>query len=266
VGEYSLYHYARIVIIDAYISCHFFSLLGRPVEVLTSPSDRIRGIHNTKITLNSHRSMPGNHYPLDEKPSNAIDGNVQTKYLNFGHDQTGLHSGFYVSPQKGGSILTAIQFTTGNDFPGRDPIAFSLEGSNNGREELKNGSSWNLICTGLTGLTSDPGRGRPGAVVCISNTTIYTSYRLLIWLKRNPVENCVQYSGCTLFGKIAVSSSIAPMVRRAIHFLEGKGDDDDNEGNERLGWHVNSQIPDFSRMRNNVKTDDDEWYIEEKEI
>ncbi|UCG58949.1 MAG: hypothetical protein JSU70_05445, partial [Phycisphaerales bacterium] len=89
---------------------------------VTSPGDRLKGVPNN-----------GN-WPGGEEPALAIDDNTGTKYLHFNGDldpDLGP-SGFQVTPMAGPSIVTGLTFTTANDFPGRDPIAFKLYGSNDG--------------------------------------------------------------------------------------------------------------------------------------
>lgn len=62
----------------------------------------------------------------NENPPNAIDGNVDTKYLNFGRGGTG----YIFTPNGGAAVVTGIQFATANDAPERDPASFILLGSN----------------------------------------------------------------------------------------------------------------------------------------
>ncbi|CAF1049991.1 unnamed protein product [Didymodactylos carnosus] len=196
-------------------------------------------------TMDSHTSQPKIHYPPDENPSNAIDRNTNTKYLNFGTDRTGLNTGFYVMLQKS-STVTAIQFTTANDFPARDPILFTLEGSNASWSELKKGSSWIEICSGGTGLQKNPGRNKPGPVCDIQNREKYQSYRILITDKRDRSANCVQYSECSLLGKTARGAT------------RGASNDTDEDENGQFGWNVDDGIPHATR---GLIDDDKDWYI-----
>ncbi len=67
-------------------------------------------------------------WPGGETPPLAIDDNLNTKYLHFkGAIQT---TGFCVTPSLSGMVVTGLTFTTANDSPERDPIAYELSGSN----------------------------------------------------------------------------------------------------------------------------------------
>lgn len=105
-----------------------------------------------------------------------------------------MGTGVYVTLQRGASLLVAVQFCAANNLPERDPLTVTIEGSNQPSSALTLGSSWTLICNGLTGLNPDPGRFAGGTVEYILNNMIsYASYRLIITSKRN-ITNSIQYS------------------------------------------------------------------------
>jgi hypothetical protein len=81
---------------------------------LTEPGDKVEGT-STK-------------FPANEAPSNAIDDNPKTKYLNF----DGKGSGLILAV--GNSVAVGIALTSGNDAPERDPRTFALYGSKEGSE------------------------------------------------------------------------------------------------------------------------------------
>ena len=81
---------------------------------LTEPGDKVEGT-STK-------------FPANEAPSNAIDDNPKTKYLNF----DGKGSGLIL--EVGKSVAVGIALTSGNDAPERDPRTFALYGSKEGSE------------------------------------------------------------------------------------------------------------------------------------
>jgi hypothetical protein len=68
---------------------------------------------------------------------NISDGDLITKYLNFGIDNSntlsslkGIGAGFIVIPQSGNfSVLQTFQFATGNNLLNGDPITITIEGS-----------------------------------------------------------------------------------------------------------------------------------------
>lgn len=76
---------------------------------------------------------PGGNNPEggNEGPGSAIDGNFGTKWLDFNKRSLVVDLGAPVS-------FDSYGFVTGNDAPERDPIRWSLEGSNDG-------STWTLI-------------------------------------------------------------------------------------------------------------------------
>jgi hypothetical protein len=89
---------------------------------VTRPGDQIMGVPND------------GDWPVNEAPRYAIDDNIATKYLHFKGDfdpdpGTG-GAGFRVTPSTRQTVVVGLTLTTANDYPGRDPIAFELSGSN----------------------------------------------------------------------------------------------------------------------------------------
>ncbi|CAF0798638.1 unnamed protein product [Adineta steineri] len=169
----------------------------------------IYGVHDTRINQDSQASGPGlssGHYPTDHSPYSACDGNFRTKYLSYGRCSDHIHevacgsdTGFYVELKRGAALVTGLQICTGNDFPERDPLTVSLEGSNQSGASLILGSSWTLIYNGPSGLEKDPGRLTCGIMQLMNNLIQYKSYRFLVSSKRG-YGNSVQYSEVKLFG------------------------------------------------------------------
>lgn len=85
--------------------------------------------------LNPSVSNPGGNFPGAEGPEKLIDGNPGTKWLDFNKAPIIFDFG-------SGTPVTidGYAWTTANDAPERDPIAWRLEGSNDG-------STWELIDT-----------------------------------------------------------------------------------------------------------------------
>ncbi|CAF1119891.1 unnamed protein product [Adineta steineri] len=170
---------------------------------ITSSNDTNVGIFNTSAGSSSGVNV-GN-WVSYESPSNAFDGDTNTKYLNVAIGDTsttgGLQSGFYITPLIGRSVATGIQFATANDSPERDPLTVTLEGSNNASAQLPFGASWKLIYSGSTGINAsvDPGRMTYVAMQNFNNTVAYTSYRLLATSKRASSYG-VQYSEVRIYG------------------------------------------------------------------
>ncbi|CAF5180628.1 unnamed protein product, partial [Rotaria sp. Silwood1] len=125
----------------------------RPIAAITRAGDSIIGICNTIAGGSTGES--GYNYPSNENPPNAIDNDINTKYLNFGDSFTGcsgsspggINTGFYVTPAiSNTSVVAGLLFATANDFSSRDPITVTLEGTNEtSTAALDSGASWILI-------------------------------------------------------------------------------------------------------------------------
>jgi hypothetical protein len=112
----------------------------------------------------------------------------------------GVNTGFYVYSDRPASLLVAFRFQAADNYPDRDPIDMTIEGSNQNVSALLLGSSWRLIYNGTSGLDVTPARRTLGPTIWLSDNVIwYTSYRILILSKRN-VGNTVQYSELELLG------------------------------------------------------------------
>ncbi|CAF3927966.1 unnamed protein product, partial [Adineta steineri] len=186
------------------------SLIGPPVLIsLESIDGIVHGVYNTMINQDSNLGGIGCSscfYPEQETPAEACGGNIYTKFLSFGScengeddDKCGLNSGFYLELKRGASLVTGIQICTADDFPERDPLHVSLEGSNQSGSDLDLGISWTLLYNGNSGLKTDPDRHTCGIVQQISNSIRYKSYQFLVSSKRDNSDS-VQYSELQLFG------------------------------------------------------------------
>jgi len=148
-------------------------------------------------------------YVLGQGPAQAFDQSTSTKYVNFGVCNStyganvincGQDTGLYLTLQRGSSLLVAFRFWIANSYPLRDPMNITIEGSNQPQAALVLGSSWTLIYSGSSGLDIDPGRQSFGQMQGLSSNTVkYSSYRLLIRLKRS-TGNFVQHSEFEMFG------------------------------------------------------------------
>lgn len=144
-------------------------------------------------------------YPSGEAPTRALDGNVDTKYLNFGKAGTGL----IVSRSDGKStIVTSLAFATANDAPGRDPLTWDLFGTNDlitsGPNSLGNAENWNLVDSGLTGFDTDPGRKVLVAPVAVDGSTAFSAYRLVFTSLRDAANNNSMQIADVVFDGIVV--------------------------------------------------------------
>jgi len=171
---------------------------------VTLPGDAIQGVPNDG-------DWPGN-----EAPPLAIDDNTATKYLHFKGDfdpdpQTG-GAGFQVTPSTRQTVVVGLSFTTANDVPGRDPVAYELSGANvsiNGPYELiaageivdfQQAADWPRFTMNETPIIFD-------------NNKSYDHYQLIFTAIRGPVGgsvNSVQIAEVELLGMSRVSSDPVP--------------------------------------------------------
>ncbi len=185
-------HLTRAVVFGAVLG--FVPAAWAQVDV-TAPGDPVVALHNTIAGGNNSVSTNGGTgpfgpgmYPGGEAPARAIDNITlvpptgSSKYLNFGNGgnsaTAGANTGIYVTPSLA-SIVTGLRFATANDSPARDPLTYTLEGTN-GDPSLP--GVWTLISSGDTGLQTDPGRNvfqSLASAPLFTNTSSYTSYRLL---------------------------------------------------------------------------------------
>ncbi len=70
--------------------------------------------------------------PKGEDASFLFDGNVFTKYFNFTREESQVD--IVLAEPK---VISTIEFTSANDFPRRDPVAFSLIGVTENGEEIQ---------------------------------------------------------------------------------------------------------------------------------
>ena len=169
-----------------------------PQDAIVAIKSTVKGQPNTLATRGDFGGGDGN----DELVSNAIDGNTDTKYFNKaqnGSSPPGVGTGFVVTPKQGKAIVTGIQFATAGDAPERDPLAITLEGSNDADAQTT-GAGFVLIYEGPIGLDKDPDRSQWGTVITFPNTTAYKSYRVLITQTRSNTTGATQYSEVKLIG------------------------------------------------------------------
>ncbi len=120
---------------------------------------------------------PACNYPANENPSNALDGDVNTKYLNNDVNRPG----FIVTPKAGKTVVKSMKFWTANDAEDRDPKSWELYGTN---EEIKStdksdgtAEEWTLIASGDVALPAT--RYAEGPLLAFDNSVSYASYKLI---------------------------------------------------------------------------------------
>jgi hypothetical protein len=122
-------------------------------------------------------------YPANENPNDGIDGNPNTKYLNFGEE----NSGIIITPNFGESTVRSFKLTTANDAVERDPASYELYGTNDTIQSRDNstglGETWTLIDSGALNMPN--ARRTDANVVPVSNSTSYRSYKLVFPTVKN---------------------------------------------------------------------------------
>jgi len=164
---------------------------------VTAAGDAVQGVPND------------GDWPGAETPDLAIDDNVETKYLHFkgDFDPDAGPTGIQVTPAVGATVVTGLTFTTANDVPGRDPIAFELSGSNDGID-----GPYTVIASGLiVDFAQDeewPRFTKNETPIGFYNKTAYTNYQLVFTAIRGPVGdsvNSMQIAEVELIGVPAVA-------------------------------------------------------------
>jgi hypothetical protein len=147
---------------------------------ITQPGDPLVGVPDD------------DNWPAAEIPPYAIDDDVAVKYLCFktsfinetgDYDQDG-YSGLRVTPSQNQFVITALNFATANDVPDRDPIAFTLLGSNESIDgpyvEIASGT-----IDDLNAATAWDRNTWISAPIEINNNKVYAHYELRMTELRN---------------------------------------------------------------------------------
>lgn len=139
--------------------------------------------------------------PAAETVDKAVDGAMETKYLNTG----GVNSGLIVTPSGGKSVVTGLRVYTANDAEGRDPAAYELYGTNDTVSSLNNSTgsaeNWTLISSGPITLPAER-NGMEGAVT-FANTGAWTSYRFLATALKDNAQGLMQMAEIQLDGEFS---------------------------------------------------------------
>lgn len=117
--------------------------------------------------------------PGGEQSPKAFDGNAGSKYLNFDKWNMGVGIKLQI-----GRPVSAVGFMSANDANGRDPMTFSLYGSNDG-------STWtSLIEHAPTQVPTN--RFTQSPITYLTNTTAYAYYYIRFPTMRWEGENSIQ--------------------------------------------------------------------------
>ncbi|MEI7785873.1 MAG: hypothetical protein WCK08_15895, partial [Betaproteobacteria bacterium] len=111
-----------------------------------------------------------------EGAANVLDANSASKYLN--RDKVGSGLVFTLSQA---DVVNSLQFTSANDASERDPMTFTVFGSNGAADWSS--AAWTQIAQGNTGLGT--ARRTEAAAVGFANTTAYKHYKVVMTSLRN---------------------------------------------------------------------------------
>ncbi len=146
---------------------------------VTGPDDIIVGVPND------------NDWPSQERPALALDDHTNTKYLHFKGDRVpdAGPTGFAVTPAVGSTVVNGMTFTTANDCPARDPVAFELYGSNDSIT-----GPYTLISRGTIVDFNQPWpwprNEKTTTPVVFANSTAYRHYQVVFPAIRDPYDSC----------------------------------------------------------------------------
>ena len=170
-------------------------VIQEPADV-TAPGDNVKGVPNDGVNTGGNTAG----WPAAEIPGLLIDNNVNTKFLHFKGEVE--PTGFQVSPSAGASIVTGLTFTTANDAPERDPIAFELYGSN-----VSIDGPYELIASGQIDDFNQPVAWprftKNATAISFDNSVEYEHYQVLFPRVRTPASaNSMQIAEVELIGTV----------------------------------------------------------------
>ncbi|MFM7341865.1 MAG: hypothetical protein ACKO3Q_04160, partial [Betaproteobacteria bacterium] len=140
-----------------------------------------QGVVSTLI--DSVTASSGN-VPSGEGAANVADGNSASKYLN--RDKAGSGLVFTLSRA---DVVNSLQFTSANDAPERDPMTFTVFGSNGAADWSS--AAWTQVGQGNTGLGT--ARRVEAAAVSVANITAYKHYKVVMTgLRNSATANAMQ--------------------------------------------------------------------------
>ncbi|CAF0974474.1 unnamed protein product [Rotaria sp. Silwood1] len=182
------------------------------LKLFNRSNETVYAIWNTMAGGDSSPKLTGEivgtYYP-GNSPETLFDSNMTTEYTNYGSCSIGYSSmsitcgentGWYLSLGNSFFSLVAFYVGTNTNYPQRDPLTITIEGSNLHGDELTFGRSWTLIYNGSTGLVSNLGRSTLGALEIIQNFPIpFANYRVLVTSKRG-IEICTSYTEFMMIG------------------------------------------------------------------
>ncbi|MDF2192730.1 discoidin domain-containing protein [Paraflavitalea sp. CAU 1676] len=165
---------------------HLFQLLRQANGLPVDPGPKGQDITDLGGTLTAQYQTGS---PTGEEYGKLIDNNTRAKYLTFNA------SGWVQFQANSSYVVNGYSITSANDAPERDPLNWTLQGSNNG-------TGWTTIDTRTN--QDFPNRFQTRTFT-ISNTTAYTYYRFNL---TNNSGTILQLGEFELFGTPANANLI----------------------------------------------------------
>ena len=114
--------------------------------------------------------------------------------------------------------MTRLDIATENDAPERDPLTFTLEGTNG--DPLT--GTYTLIASGSTGLDTDPGRATFVTSSIFPGVGAFTNYRVIFPTVRNSATaDSMQVGDVAIRGIAAPEPSILSLLGLSVPGLMG---------------------------------------------
>ncbi len=139
-------------------------------------------------------------WPDAETPPNAVDDDVNTKYLHRKGGST--TTGFQIEPLVGSTIVTGLTFTSANDDFGRDPTSFELSGSNASID-----GPYTLIASGdIVDFSQHevwPRHTKTATPIEFENTVAYRYYQIVFPTLRADNDGLMQIAEVEFLGSVA---------------------------------------------------------------
>ena len=171
---------------------------------ILSSQDTVVAVKQTTKGGTNILAVSGTDFNTGEGAGNLVDGSTTNKYFNRSQDganDSGVNTGFVITPKLGASIITGFQFATAGDTPARDPLTITLEGSNATTANQAGGGGFTLLYQGTSGLLANSDRSSWGLCATFTNTVAYKTYRVLVTKTAGgPSGDGAQYSEVRLFG------------------------------------------------------------------
>jgi len=182
----------------------------RIIKPVVSPDPNAMDVTTKGDALKGFPNYAGA-WPAAEVPANAIDNSASTKYLNFG-GKVQPPSGFCVTPSLGYTVVTGLTFTSANDTPARDPVAWEVYGSNKSID-----GPWALIAKGAIDDFARPiewPRLKKGVTpIGFANAMPYAHYKVVFSSLRDfAATNSMQIAEVELLGTAAPAGPVVVWV------------------------------------------------------